>query len=430
MSRDIRIIPNRLTSATGSEPYIEFSGLSASSIKLVVLDDGSVQFIGDSGGLFGLYDDLSGLLLGINDISGIPVFEVYADNRIIAGEYNTNAFVIDATKIGIGTASPAEVLTISSTQSGLLMSRLTTTQRNDIQSPSNGLIIYNTDESQFNFYNGSTWSEIGDTIDTINGLTMSSNTIKLGGLLTENTIIDLDGSNSLNIGTTQSNLTIGYYFGDPYVVLSTDGENYTKPYFYADKDYAQMSQSSGLDFFGFNLIPDTTFNSYTNGISIKLNDTNSLIGEDVDQPAIIVGSRNSTVNAGVKNSVIIGGSNSVASESNTVYVPNLVILDSLYTTQTSTLSITGSNTIYTISATSYDGVFFDYVLKDGTNYRGGNVTAVWVGTSSVQYSETSTNDIGDTTGVTFSVEIVGNNIEFKADTSSAPWTLKTMIRSI
>jgi hypothetical protein len=97
--------------------------------------------------------------------------------------------------------------------------------------------------------------------------------------------------------------------------------------------------------------------------------------------------------------------------------------------QTTTTGTTGNVNVATISKTSYDGAFFDYVLKDGTNFRAGSVMSVWDGTT-IKYNETTTNDIGDTTGVTMSVIISGGNAVLRAVVSSGTWTFKTITRGI
>lgn len=62
--------------------------------------------------------------------------------------------------VGIGTTKPDQsaVLDISSTTKGLLMPRMSLQQRGDIQSPAQGLVIYQTDFlSGFYFYDGKEW---------------------------------------------------------------------------------------------------------------------------------------------------------------------------------------------------------------------------------------------------------------------------------
>ncbi len=70
--------------------------------------------------------------------------------------------ISDAQSVGIGTASPNSKaqLEISSTTKGLLVPSMTTTQRFDISSPPNGLLVYDTDKNEFYHYNGSGWTPI------------------------------------------------------------------------------------------------------------------------------------------------------------------------------------------------------------------------------------------------------------------------------
>jgi hypothetical protein len=58
--------------------------------------------------------------------------------------------------VGIGTASPAGALDVSSTTGGLIVPRMSTTERNALTAV-NGMIIYNTTDDQFNFYEAGAW---------------------------------------------------------------------------------------------------------------------------------------------------------------------------------------------------------------------------------------------------------------------------------
>jgi uncharacterized protein (TIGR02145 family) len=64
-------------------------------------------------------------------------------------------------QVGVGTTSPhaSAVLDVSSTDRGLLLPRMTTTQRNAISLPTAGLTIYNTTTNCLNFFNGTAWNE-------------------------------------------------------------------------------------------------------------------------------------------------------------------------------------------------------------------------------------------------------------------------------
>jgi hypothetical protein len=59
-------------------------------------------------------------------------------------------------QLGIGTLVPnnSSILDLTATDKGLLIPRMTTTQRNLIASPALSLMIFNTDEGEFNSYNG------------------------------------------------------------------------------------------------------------------------------------------------------------------------------------------------------------------------------------------------------------------------------------
>ena len=103
---------------------------------------------------------------------------------------------------------------------------------------------------------------------------------------------------------------------------------------------------------------------------------------------------------------------------------------SLNTTTKVTLTA-GTNTVYSIPTSAYTGAFIDYTLVSTgtTGARAGNIMTIWSGTTA-QYTETSTNDIGTTTGVTFSVAVSGNNAVLSSSATTSGWTLKTIVRSI
>lgn len=62
---------------------------------------------GTNGNLFSVVDSVSGSLLSVNDITGLPAFEVFSDHSIVAGRFNQNDFVVSSGgNIGIGTDSP------------------------------------------------------------------------------------------------------------------------------------------------------------------------------------------------------------------------------------------------------------------------------------------------------------------------------------
>ena len=58
---------------------------------------------GTQGRLFTVTDVLTGTLFSVNNITGLPILEVTDQNTVIAGQYNTNAFVLSGTRTGLGT---------------------------------------------------------------------------------------------------------------------------------------------------------------------------------------------------------------------------------------------------------------------------------------------------------------------------------------
>lgn len=55
------------------------------------------------------------------------------------------------------TANTSALLDLSSTTSGFLLPRMTTAERDAIAAPSLSLLIFNTDNARFEYYNGATW---------------------------------------------------------------------------------------------------------------------------------------------------------------------------------------------------------------------------------------------------------------------------------
>lgn len=113
MASDIVITPNR--GSTSVNAKIDFTGASTASsqIRLEVLPDNSLSFVGTTGSLFSIADSVTGSLMSVNDASGLPILEVFDTDKVVMGQYNQNTLVVNGTKVGIGTASPTDKLTIA-----------------------------------------------------------------------------------------------------------------------------------------------------------------------------------------------------------------------------------------------------------------------------------------------------------------------------
>lgn len=102
-------MPNNILITPGSAS-IQFSGSAANTIRLQVEQSGSVAFYGNSGSLFSITDVLSGSLMSVNDISGLPILEVFSDDRVVMGTYNQNTLVVTGSRVGIGVAAPSSTV--------------------------------------------------------------------------------------------------------------------------------------------------------------------------------------------------------------------------------------------------------------------------------------------------------------------------------
>ena len=106
MAKDIRIIP-----ASG---LIAFSGSNEQS-TLTVADDGKIalqgsgstifDIQGSQGQLFSVTDSLVGSLFSVNDISGIPILEVFDNDKVVMGTFGQNTLVVSGSNVAIGTGS-------------------------------------------------------------------------------------------------------------------------------------------------------------------------------------------------------------------------------------------------------------------------------------------------------------------------------------
>ena len=110
-------------------------------------------------------------------------------------------------------------------------------------------------------------------------------------------------------------------------------------------------------------------------------------------------------------------------------VGNVLITAALLSNQENTDVDTGAETVASVAIATYTAAFFDFVIKKTTNVRSGTVYACHDGTN-VEFTETSTQDLGDTSDVTLSVDISGGNMRLLATVTSDDWSVKSLIRAI
>jgi len=106
-------------------------------------------------------------------------------------------------QLGINTDAtapdPSAMLDVKSTNSGILFPRLSETERNGIQSPATGLLIYNTTSNHFNYFDGSFWCQTEATFVSItSGLTHPGSGVSIhpspGTVADSSAMLDIGGS--------------------------------------------------------------------------------------------------------------------------------------------------------------------------------------------------------------------------------------------
>ena len=128
----------------------------------------------------------------------------------------TNTFPATG-KVGIGTVAPnaSALLEIKSTSKGLLIPRMTKTQRDAIATPATGLMIYQTNSTAgFYYYNGTDWTSISSANKTLNNL---SATTAINATLLPGT------TNTIDIGSSTNTWRNAYFSGDAYINNLTVG---------------------------------------------------------------------------------------------------------------------------------------------------------------------------------------------------------------
>ena len=86
------------------------------------------------------------------------------------------SFAKGQNNLGVNTTTPhaSAALDVTSTTQGMLVPRMSTTQRNAIISPANGLMVYDLTLNAFYFYDGVAWSPVGGNSNSGLGLFISN----------------------------------------------------------------------------------------------------------------------------------------------------------------------------------------------------------------------------------------------------------------
>jgi len=148
--------------------------------------------------------------------------------------YHSNAQSLAINTDG-STASSTAILDVKSTSKGVLIPRMTTTQRTAIVTPATGLQVYDSDLNLLFYYNGSTWSSVatgsnywtssGGNIYNNTGTNVGIGSTTPGDKLEVNGNIRFSGAGTLLAApsTSGSAYSLTVKAGDPYVPVGGSG---------------------------------------------------------------------------------------------------------------------------------------------------------------------------------------------------------------
>ncbi len=256
---------------------------------------------------------------------------------------------------------PSAILDINAPNQGLLIPRMGTAERLAIITPALSLMVFDTDEKAFRYFDGTAWSALGSGQGAFLPLT--------GGLMTGSIQFDDPVKNILG-GVNHQALVQFNQYGKNDITLSSDNGDYAKGALYIGDDLVQLyggtgitadvwannkqilisappgpasTNSSGAAFtiirgqdvnqsvlfadpFHLGLIDHSNLSFMpSNGLLIGNNQQAMIASTTIPGPGTLVSSQNSQVQAGVFNTVVLGGRNITAKTSHTAYVEQLAI---------------------------------------------------------------------------------------------------------
>ena len=105
------------------------------------------------------------------------------------------------------------------------------------------------------------------------------------------------------------------------------------------------------------------------------------------------------------------------------------IVNMYYDSSTSSVAVSGSNVTIKQTLNAANGAWFDYIAGDSsTSARAGTVMAVTIN-GVVQYIDTATADIGNTSPLTFDVVLSSSRLRLRATATSGTWYVTSAVRS-
>ena len=286
--------------------------------------------------------------------------------------FNTGGEINGNLVVGGASIDASSILEARSVTKGFLPPRMTSTQRDAISSPTTGLTVYQTTDNYLSLFNGVNWQNIVSPNSSGNIILNSITGSTLIGT-TANT-----GTYKLDVrGLTRFSATTGTS-----LTVISSGNSTSVPVFSVQGSQGEL----------FSVTDSLT------GSLFSVSDISGLpIMEVFSDSTIVLGDYQAP---------------------------------SLYTTKRiSSITATTGTTIYSFPTSAYTSSFVDYFVSGSTGLRAGNMMAIWSG-STVNFTETSTNDIGVTTPVTFGYTMSGSSAVLQASASTGTWIVESILRGL
>jgi len=156
--------------------------------------------------------------VGTNVLNHVPIWD---GSKLVNGSIYDNGNNVG---IGVTTPSPSAILDISSPNKGLLVPRMNTVARDGIVMPHNGLMIFNTDCNNFNYYSVDQWLSFPNILDITLGMLEGSGNVCIGAEDEVYSVEDVAESYEWSVpegsvitsgeGTNSITVTFGAYAGE------------------------------------------------------------------------------------------------------------------------------------------------------------------------------------------------------------------------
>ena len=306
---------------------------------------------------------------------------------------------------------------------------------------------------------GSTSISLGNSATTITGLTSVTSTTFVGALsgnastaTSATSATTATNANNINIASTTSTDTT-----TSVVLVANQATGNQSPFIDSGLIYnANTNALTATTFAGAlsgnastattlqtaRTINGVSFNGSAN-ITITANTTNNLTvgtGLQLNSGTTFNGSAARTISIDSTVATLTGGQTltNKTLTSPVITTPSITDAITIATTGIATdtkilkgqaTTIVGTVSVATAGSTSGEGVFFDYVITNGTNMRAGTVMAVSNG-STVRFAEQATTDIGNTSNVVLQCSQAAGNITLQAVSTAVGYTVRALSRTI